>query len=72
MIRRICINMLFLAVIIISYICLLCFISDEGLKTQSTLPRHGAIDAEMMEQSMPIQDANFEEIKINKNFINVE
>ena len=72
MVRKICINMLFLAVIIISYICLLCFISDEGLKTQTTLPRHGAIDAEMMEKSMPVTDANFDEIKINRNIINVD
>ena len=70
--NKVCINMLFLAVIIFSYIGLLFFVSNEGLKNTSSLPRHRAIDQEMMEQSMPLQDANFEEIQINKNLIDVE
>lgn len=70
--NRIYVNMLFLTIIIISYIGLLCFISNEGLKNPASLPRHGAIDAEMMSQSMPVQEADFHEIQINKNFIDVE
>lgn len=65
--------MLFLFVVIISYICLLCFISNEGIKAPGFLPRHGAIDAEIMsQQSVPIQEANFSEIQLNKNLIDVE
>ena len=70
--NKICINILMFAMIISSYIGLLCFISNEGLKNQTELPRHSAIDVEMMAHSMQLQDANFREIKINKNLINVE
>ncbi|MCR5261740.1 MAG: hypothetical protein K6C94_07875 [Candidatus Gastranaerophilales bacterium] len=69
---RIYLNMLFLFVVIISYICLLCFISNEGIKAPGFLPRHGAIDTEIMSQTVPIQKANFDEIQLNKNLIDVE
>ncbi len=70
--KRIYKCLLLLAVVILSYVALLFFISNEGLKGTSSLPRHGAIDAEMMKQSVPLQEANFEEIQINKNLLDVE
>lgn len=66
------INLLMFSMIVCSYVGLLCFISNEGLKNQTELPRHSAIDVEMMAHSMQLQDANFSEIKINKNLIDVE
>ncbi len=62
-------NLLLMIVVISSYVGLLFFISNEGLKNPSALPRHGAIDAEMMEQSTDFTDANFKEIQLNKNLI---
>lgn len=70
--NRIYVNLLFLTIVIVSYIGLLFFISNEGLKTQDTLPRHGAIDAEMMKQSIPIEEADLNDIQINKNLIDVK
>lgn len=65
-------NIFFLFVIIISYISLLCFISNEGLKDSGNLPRHGAMDTEMINQNIPVQEADFDEIQINKNLIDIE
>ena len=66
-------NIFMLAVIIFSYIGLILYISNEATVVDSkNLPEHAAIDAEMLHQSMPIQDANFKEIQINKNIINLD
>lgn len=65
-------NLLLMALVISSYIGLLFFISNEGLKNPSALPRHRAIDAEMMEQSTDFADADFHEIQLNKKLIDLK
>lgn len=65
-------NLLLMVFVISSYVGLLFFISNEGLKNPSALPRHRAIDAEMMEQSTDFADADFHEIKLNKNLIDLK
>lgn len=70
--RKIYKNLILLALIILSYISLLFFISNEGFKGTSELSRHKAIEDEMRKQSVPLQEANFDEIKINKNLLDVE
>lgn len=65
-------NLLLMAFVISSYVGLLFFISNEGLKNPTALPRHGAIDAEMMEQATDFTDADFHEIKLNKNLIDLK
>lgn len=65
-------NLLLMALVISSYIGLLFFISNEGLKNPTALPRHGAIDAEMMEQATDFTDADFHEIQLNKNLIDLK
>ena len=70
--HRIYFNMLYLFAIVISYICLLCFISNEGLKNPLNVPGTVAVDEETAKLSIPVQDINLNEIQINKNLINVE
>lgn len=65
-------NLLLMALVISSYVGLLFFISNEGLKNPSALPRHRAIDAEMMEQSTDFADADFHEIQLNKKLIDLK
>lgn len=65
-------NLLLMALVISSYIGLLFFISNEGLKNPSSLPRHRAIDAEMLEQSTDFADADFHEIQLNKKLIDLK
>ena len=65
-------NLLLMALVISSYVGLLFFISNEGLKNPSALPRHRAIDAEMMEQSTDFADADFQEIQLNKKLIDLK
>lgn len=69
--HHICKNLIMLAAIICSYIGLILYISGESsLAGSSNLPEHTAIDVEMMNQSLPVQDADFSEIQINKHIIN--
>lgn len=65
-------NLLLMALVISSYIGLLFFISNEGLKNPSSLPRHRAIDEEMLEQSTDFSDADFHEIQLNKKLIDLK
>ncbi|MBQ2644622.1 hypothetical protein IJG14_03505 [bacterium] len=69
---RIYVNIMFLVIIIVSYIGLLCFISNEGMKSNTMLPRHGAIDTEMLNQITTYQETDFHDIKLNKNLINID
>lgn len=68
--RRIYKNLFLLAVIIFSYIALLFFISNEGFKRTS--PYTYSMNKDMFKQSVPFQKANFEEIQINKNLLDVK
>lgn len=65
-------NLLLMTLVISSYVGLLFFISNEGLKNPTSLPRHRAIDAEMMEHSVDFSEADFSEIQLNRNLIDLK
>ena len=53
--------------VIFSYVGLLFFISNEGIK--GTSPVQNSVEIEMTKRAVPLQDANFDEIQINKNLL---
>lgn len=61
-----------MTLVISSYVGLLFFISNEGFKNTSELPRHRAIDAEMMKHSIDFSEANFSEMQLNRNLIDLK
>lgn len=63
-------SLLLLALVIFSYVALLFFISNEGFK--GTSASQNSMEIEMTKRAVPLQDANFEEIQINKNLLNIE
>lgn len=64
-------NLFLLAVVIISYIALIFIISNEGFKSINT-PVRSTTATEIQKQAVPLQEANFDEIRINKNFLDVK
>lgn len=68
--RRIYKNLFLLAVVIFSYIALLFLISNEGFKR--TEPYPSVINTDIFKQSVSLQEANFDEIQINKSLLNVK
>ena len=63
--KRIYKSLFLLALVIFSYVGLLFFISNEGIK--GTSPVQNSVEIEMTKRAVPLQDANFDEIQINKN-----
>lgn len=68
--KRIYKSLFLLALVIFSYVGLLFFISNEGIK--GTSPVQNSVEMEMTKRAVPLQDANFDEIQINKNLLNIE
>ena len=64
-------DLFLLAVVIISYIALIFVISNESFKSINT-PVHSTTATEMQKQAVPLQEANFDEIRINKNLLDVK
>ena len=68
--KRIYKSLFLLALVIFSYVGLLFFISNEGIKGSS--PVQISVEMEMTKRAVPLHDANFDEIQINKNLLNIE
>ena len=68
--KRIYKSLFLLVLVIFSYVGLLFFISNEGIK--GTSPVQNSVEIEMTKRAVPLQDANFDEIQINKNLLNIE
>jgi len=52
-----------------SYIAVLLVLTGEGLQSSSTMQKHDEID---LSKTIPLQDADFGEIQLNKNLLFTE
>ena len=53
-------------IMLFSYIAVLFVLTSEGLQSSSTMIKHDEVD---LSRTIPIQDADFSEIQINKNLL---
>lgn len=67
--QRIFKSLILLTFIVFSYVCLLLILTNEGLKSSSTMIKDNRTD---LSGAISLQNVKFNEIKINKNLIDVE
>lgn len=62
-------NLAVVGIMLFSYIAILLVLTDEGLQSSSTMIKHDEVD---LSRTIPLQDADFNEIQINKNLLDTE